>query len=242
MGAKAGMDADRRRFPRLRTLLARPGATWLAGALLCAVGCATGNIPREPPRTAGVDLIAVPDVLQSTDFSCGAAALQSVLAYYGVGRSEAELIELLGTNEETGTTPESMARVAGELGLRASIGENLALNELRVALEEGVPVIVAFQAWAEDKPPGFSWPECWDEGHYAVVIGMDEDYVYLEDPSLFGSRGRIAVGEFLERWHDDAYSGESPADIRDRRWIRLGIFVRERAGRGRRPPAFTDVE
>jgi hypothetical protein len=216
-------------------------AVFSTAILLFSGGYVASRISTESPPATAPDLIAIPDVRQSTDFSCGATALQSILAYYGKDQREDKLMGLLGTNEETGTTPESIVRVATELGFRASIGENLTLHELRASLGEGVPVIVAFQAWVDDKPPEFSWSECWDQGHYAVVIGMDAGYVYLEDPSLLGTRGRIPVREFVERWHDVSPAGAA-LNTEERRWDRLGIFIREGEARGRKLPAFTDVE
>jgi len=35
-----------------------------------------------------------------------------------------------------------------------------------------------------------------------VVIGMDEENIYVEDPAILGSRGYIPLQEFLERWHE----------------------------------------
>lgn len=209
-------------------------------SLLFAGGCATERFLSESHQAAASDLIAVPDVRQSTDYSCGASALQAVLAYYGDDRSEGELMELVATDGESGTAPESIVRVTAELGLRASIRENLSLDDIRAALNEKVPVIVALQAWVDDKPQGFSWAQTWEDGHYAVVIGMDADYVYLEDPSLLGTRGRISVREFDERWHD--YSGKPPLDAGDRRWVHLGIFIQNGGARGRKHPSFTDLE
>jgi hypothetical protein len=211
-----------------------------AAALLLAAGWATPGIlsSAQPAEVSG--LIAVPDVRQSTDYSCGASALQSVLAYSGLDRSEDELMDALGTDEESGTTPESIVRVATGLGFLVSIREGISLDEIRAALGDRIPVIVALQAWIKDKPQRFTWAETWEEGHYAVVIGMDADYVYLEDPYLLGTRGRIHVQEFEERWHD--YSGEAPLDPADRRWVHLGIFIRDGGAKARRKPLFTDVE
>jgi predicted double-glycine peptidase len=209
-------------------------------ALPLAGGCFSARCLSKSSPPAAQSLIAVPDVRQSTDYSCGASALQSVLAYYGVDLSEGELMVLLGTDNESGTAPESIARVAAELGMQPSIGENLSLDDLRAALGKRIPVIVAFQAWVEDKPLGFSWAETWEEGHYAVVIGMDADYVYLEDPSLLGTRGRVHLREFEERWHD--YTGMAPLDAGDRRWVRTGIFIQQRGERQQEPRGFTDLE
>jgi uncharacterized protein len=179
----------------------------------------------------------VPDVQQSTDFSCGAAALQAVLGYWGVRAQEQTLMNALHTNEITGTTPESIIRVAREMGLDAYARENLDIQ----ALEETViriPVICAIQAWPISRPAKFTWKKCWEEGHYVVVIGIDKQNVYVEDPSLFGTRGVIPREEFLERWHD--YEGDPPVDKSDRIDLHLGIFITAKTGAEQ--PLFTRVE
>lgn len=49
---------------------------------------------------------------QSTEYSCGASALQTVLKYWGLELDEAELMQRLKTNPEVGTYPEDIVRVA----------------------------------------------------------------------------------------------------------------------------------
>ena len=58
---------------------------------------------------------------QSTEYSCGACALQSVMSYWGKDVDEAELMQLLGTTPEEGTWPEEMVRVARSQGLEAEL-------------------------------------------------------------------------------------------------------------------------
>jgi uncharacterized protein len=164
----------------------------------------------------------VPDVQQSTDFSCGAAALQAVLGYWGIYAQEQTLMHALHTNEISGTTPESIIGVAREMGLEAYSRENLDLASLEEAVHR-IPVICAIQAWPISRPAKFTWNTCWEEGHYVIVIGIDKQNVYVEDPSLFGTRGVIPREEFLERWHD--YEGEPPLDKSDRLDLHLGIFI-----------------
>jgi len=169
------------------------------------------------PAKAETDLLDLPDTRQSTNFSCGASALQSVLMYWGIEYREGTLMELLGTTPENGTNPNDIVRVAQELGLQAELKENLTLDDLKEALEEEVPIIVAGQAWREGEELEKPWSEVWESGHYMVVIGIDEENVYIEDPSLLGSQGFIPREEFLERWHD--------YDV-EKEYYGLGIFIK----------------
>ena len=179
----------------------------------------------------------VPDVQQSTNFSCGAAALQAVLGYWGIRTQEQTLMEALHTNEMSGTSPESIIRVAREMGLDAYARENLDIKALEEAVPR-IPVICAIQAWPNSHEAKFTWNKCWEEGHYVIVIGIDKQNVYVEDPSLFGTRGFIPREEFLERWHD--YEGDPPLDKSDRIDFHLGIFIAAKTIAEQ--PLFTRVE
>ncbi len=144
-------------------------------------------------------LLNVPDVRQPTNFSCGPTSLQAVLAYYGTDKRVDELMNLTNTSEN-GTTPEGIARAADDLGFSAEVKENMTLQDLMDNLNQGTPIIVACQAW-KDNNTG-NWTNDTEDGHYLVVIGMDDQNVYFEDPAILGSRGYIPLQEFLERWHD----------------------------------------
>ena len=185
--------------------------------------------PERPAKRSSITTLPtgllsnVPDVRQSTTYSCGAAALQAVLSYYGIDKRERALMDMLKTTEEAGTSPDNIVRVAKELGLQADPRENLTYEDLIKAYREAVPVICAIQAWTDAPPGKRNWTSDWEDGHYVIVIGADEQFVYVEDPSLLGSRGVIPKQEFLDRWHD--YTGAAPFDPSDRAYVRLGIFI-----------------
>jgi len=173
------------------------------------------------PDSGTVILNSIPDVRQSTDYSCGASALQAVLAYWGIDSTEGILIRELNSSPETGTTPGSILDVASSRGLNAFISENMSVENLRSCTQEGIPVIIPAQAWNGDydadgtwviKVPD-NWEDTWEDGHYMVVIGVDTSNVYLEDPSLLGTRGVIPIDEFITRWHDFE-GGSGPSDPR----------------------------
>ena len=183
-------------------------------------------------------LSGIPDVRQSTGYSCGAAALQAVLSYYGVDKREGDLMDMLKTTEAAGTSPENIVRVAKELGFQAEPQENLKYEDLEKAFREGIPVICDIQAWTSAAAGNRSWASDWEDGHYVILLGADSEFVYVEDPSLLGTRGIIPKQEFLDRWHD--YKGEPPFDPSDRAYVRLGIFITGKTPV--RPFAFTKVD
>lgn len=169
-------------------------------------------------------LLTVPDVRQGTDYSCGASALQAVLAYWGIDVREIALIKALGSDPQNGTRPEAIIQVARNYGLRAEMREGMEIPELRKAWQNQIPVIVDIQAWPDNPQTRPAWENDWEDGHYVVVIGIDDRNIYVEDPSLLGSRGVIPQPEFLHRWHD--YEGDPPYDPKkDRAYVHLGLFI-----------------
>jgi len=190
--------------------------------LLAAVVIYPLTRPAEAPSPAILD--GVPNVYQSTDYSCGAASLQAVLSYWGTNIREGVLMERLGTSEDNGTDPNDIVRVAKELGLDATMALNLTVEDLASSIRDGVPVIIVAQAWTEEAGDRFSWADDWLDGHYMVVIGVDDSFVYLEDPALLGSRGMMAVDELNDRWHD--YLGASHDDPRAITLEHMGIIIK----------------
>jgi uncharacterized protein len=201
----------------------RKFALILAAAGIFAAGFLIGRLPHSTPGRISLHWLpgVVPDVRQSTGYTCGAAALQAVLAYWGTSEREDRLAARLGSTPEAGTHPEAILRIAREFGLKAELREGLDLPDLERALADGTTVIVDLQAWRErsDLP----WAETWDDGHYMVLLGMDAEKLYFEDPSLLGKRGVIPRAEFVDRWHD--YEGDPPLDASDRKYVRMAIFL-----------------
>jgi hypothetical protein len=216
---------------KIAFLLVAVAAGWIAGTLLPVPlfkgGPAPISVTSIPASAASPAILpsllsTVPDVRQSTGYTCGASALQAVLAHWGTQEREDRLAARLHSTPEAGTHPLEIVRVAREFGLTADLREGLELSDLETALAAGTTVIVDLQAWRDrtDLP----WTETWDDGHYMVLLGMDGENLYFEDPSLLGSRGTIPRSEFIDRWHD--YEGDPPLDPTDRKYVRMAIFLR----------------
>lgn len=145
---------------------------------------------------------------QSYDFDCGAQALQTVMAYYGVDQRMDELIEELGTGPEIGTSVPSMVAVAEQHGFEIKAYSGWTLKDLKGIVKQGYPVIVLVQAWAEQYLTLDDWRNNWDDGHYVIVIDCANGVLLFEDPASF-HRTWLREREFLARWHDrDERTGE----------------------------------
>jgi predicted double-glycine peptidase len=171
------------------------------------------NYSTSPPPGG----LPVPLVRQATDYSCGPAALASVLAYWRVfdGREE-ELYAPLGTTVKDGTEPYALEQLARtRFHLAAEYRTGVALEELRSAVGRGETVILDLQAWPDQE---VEWSDDWVDGHYVVLVAMDEDTLWVMDPSE-GGYVSIDADEFVERWHDV----ETRAGV-DRRLQHMAVF------------------
>ncbi|MEY2613921.1 MAG: hypothetical protein RL069_2733 [Planctomycetota bacterium] len=138
-------------------------------------------------RTAGT-------VLQQRDFSCGAAALATVLnKFWGDKADETSLLIAIATTltraelEErikNGLTLTDLKRVCDRFGYTTVLGK-LTIDKLA---ESKVPLIVGITVN--------------DYDHFVVVRGADKHFVYLADPAV--GRMRVPIEEFAEQWQKNA--------------------------------------
>lgn len=116
-----------------------------------------------------------PNVQQSLDYTCGAAAATALLRFYGIKTTEAEAARTMRTDPKSGTAPEAMASWLRTLGLKITWGEEGSLDLLKSNLQRGRPTLVLWTDWG---------------GHWVAVIGYDskgtpktdDDDVILADP------------------------------------------------------------
>lgn len=173
---------------------------------------------------------------QSTEYSCGASAFQAVMSYWGKDLDEQDLMTLLHTSPETGTYPDDIVRVALILGFKAEVKENLTFEELEQATAQGIPVIVLSQAWRSRQDSAVSVEDDWQNGHYVVVLAVDKDYVYFEDPYVWMGKGFMPRQAFEDHWHHvmggDLQKGP--------KLMQLGIFIR--GEKPAQPQRFKDLQ
>lgn len=100
---------------------------------------------------------------QTTDYTCGACALMSVLLYYDLiklsdcnSTTELKLAKQLGTNER-GTTPEQLIKWFKEHDIDVKYGINGDLKLLEQSIHDGYPVMVEWIDWG---------------GHWVILTGL----------------------------------------------------------------------
>ena len=156
-------------------------------------------------------------VTQKQDFSCGAAALATMLTYH-IGDRTTELrilqeADAMFTPEELldriqkGLTLTDLRRLAVELGYPATIGK-LTLQDLA---DSKTPIIVGIIVNEYD--------------HFVVYRGMDGKYIYLADPA----RGnlRVPIREFLGQWQQNLGLVVVPKDQSTVNWSPLMLQADE---------------
>jgi len=128
---------------------------------------------------------------------CGPASLKIVLDYYDIEKSEKELAKLCRHNKNMGVDDEKIKRVAGSLGFKVKIKNSSNFKDIENWLDKKVPVIVN---WFTKGRQEYSESEVSD-GHYSVVAGLDEKYIYLQDPEI-GKIRKIKRDDFMRVWFD----------------------------------------
>lgn len=133
---------------------------------------------------------------------CGPASLKIVFDYYGVEKSEQEIVRLAGTTQDLGTDDEGIKKAAENLGFKVEIKNEASFEDIQDWLDKKVPVIVNWFTrgridYSEEDVP---------DGHYSIVVGLDDEFIYLQDPEI-GKLRRITRDNFMKVWFD--FKGET---------------------------------
>lgn len=123
-------------------------------------------------------------VKQDLDFSCGAASLATLLTqYFNRPTTEAQMLMLMN-NQTLKASFLDMQKALKTLGYQ-SMGLALSYDKLKTLNH---PVIVYIKHRKTD--------------HFSVIRGINEDFVWLADPSL-GNR-ILTKAQFIDLWHTRA--------------------------------------
>lgn len=128
---------------------------------------------------------------------CGPASLKIVLDYYGLNKSEKDLAKLCQVKKNIGVLDKDIKRAAEGLGFKVIIKNNSSFKDIEKWLDRKVPVIVD---WFTKGRSEYSESEVSD-GHYSVVSGLDDKYIYLQDPEI-GKIRKIKKTDFMIVWFD----------------------------------------
>lgn len=140
-------------------------------------------------------LLPISHCRQKQQADCLAACAAMVLDYLHIPINYDSLAQLLGVDAIG--TPFRRLQNLENLGLNIHIGEG-SLQTLRTYLEAGLPSIVAVDT--SELP---YWEETAD--HAVVVIGLDDEQVYLNDPDTLDAPQAVPIPEFELAWLEKDY-------------------------------------
>jgi len=143
---------------------------------------------------------------------CGPASLKIVLSYYGIKKSEKEIVKLTECTKEWGVEAWKLLKIAQGLGFHGFVRDESTFDDIKeYVINRQIPVIVD---WFSE-----------DDGHYSVVVDIDDENIYLLDPEL-GYVRAMRLKKFWRVWFDfpDEYI-KSKNDLNIRRMI---VIYKER--------------
>lgn len=142
-----------------------------------------------------MNLLAVSHWKQRRQADCLVACTAMVLDYLQIPVNYDGLTRLLRTMP-IGTFFRNLRHLESALGLSVTVGYG-DFRVLHTHLESGLPVIVSVNTKM------LSYWNHQETIHALVVIGIDEEHVYVNDPAIEESPKPIAIAEFELAWFEE---------------------------------------
>ena len=104
---------------------------------------------------------------------------------------------MAGWDKDLGVDDKGIKRVAELFGFKIIIKNNSSFKDIENWLRKGVPVIVN---WFTRGRIDYDNSAVAD-GHYSVVMGLDDGFIYLQDPEI-GKMRKLTREDFMTVWFD----------------------------------------
>lgn len=149
--------------------------------------------------------LTVPHVQQQQPGECLAACAQMILTYLAIPVTYQKLLKLVQVKSGIGT-PVAHLRFLEQLNLEVVYRQGGSFDELADHLRQGHPCMVFLKTGELSY-----WPEATD--HAVVVVGLDEQFIYVNDPAFPDAPVQVERGEFDLAWleWDERYAVLMPA-------------------------------
>jgi len=139
-------------------------------------------------------LLSISHLRQSQQADCLAACAQMVLQYFQIPISYARLLEVLET-EQSGSYFSKLKNLEPELGLSIELAQgDENLDALYSYLDQALPII----AYVNTGQLRSYWEIT--TFHAVIVTGLDDEFVYLNDPYFDDAPKEVPRGEFILAW------------------------------------------
>lgn len=155
----------------------------------------------QPPSSVQ---LSVPHKQQAQNGDCLAICVEMVLTYLGASFDSAQIAKTLRIQPNAGT-PFPTIRELEKLSVLVGYRRNGSLETLYTLLRHGWPVIAAV-----DTGPLPYWDI--STGHAVVVVGMESEHIFLNDPGMPDGPTRVLLGDFDLAWleQDELYAVLAP--------------------------------
>jgi ABC-type bacteriocin/lantibiotic exporter with double-glycine peptidase domain len=139
-----------------------------------------------------------PTSRQDNYCSCGSAAVQSMLRYYGIDEVLDSLSDELKM-DDNGISYKNIIKLFKKRKLEVEYG-TMNRKKLKEYIDRKIPVIILIQAYKNNENQPYTI-NSYKDGHYVTVIGYSTRRFIIEDPSLNNELGYINNKDFDIRWH-----------------------------------------
>lgn len=138
-------------------------------------------------------IIAVPHIQQKRTGECLAACALMICSYLKIAIDYQRLVRLLEIKQEVGVSFSKIHNLE-KLRLTVVYQKGGTLQQLYNLLTAGWPVIVSVQTKELPYWNGVA------SLHAVVLVGMDKEYVYLNDPEWPEAPVQVSIGDFDLAW------------------------------------------
>lgn len=138
-------------------------------------------------------MLAVPHVQQRRTGECLAACAWMICSYLQIPVDYQRLVRLLEIRDEVGVSFSKIHNLE-KLRLTVVYQKNGTLAQLYNLLAAGWPIIISVQTKELPYWNGVA------SLHAVVLVGMDAEYVYLNDPEWPDAPIQVSIGDFDLAW------------------------------------------
>lgn len=147
-------------------------------------------MPFRPPSP---QILAVPHIQQRRTGECLAACALMICSYLHITVDYQRLVRLLEIQQDIGTSFSKIHNLE-KLHLTVVYQKGGTLVQLYSLLTAGWPVIISLQTKELPYWQGIA------SLHAVVLVGMDEEHVYLNDPEWPDAPIQVSIGDFDLAW------------------------------------------